>query len=73
MCLGDLVWCVYHIYLLPKQGVVINIIKDYDIYYVVLIEDEMHTLAQEEVFLSESDALRYQIGILKENNRTPIR
>ena len=32
MNVGDLIWCVYHIYFLPVQGVIIDIINDiYDI------------------------------------------
>jgi len=69
---GDLVWCVHHIYFLPKQGIIIEIIKNFDTYYVVLIEDEKHTLTPQEVFLTESQALQYQIDVLKENKYTPL-
>jgi len=69
---GDLVWCVHHIYFLPKQGIIIEIIKNFDTYYVVLIEDEKHTLTPQEVFLVESQALQYQIDVLKENKYTPL-
>ena len=72
MQIGDLVWCVHHIYFLPKQGIIIEIIKNFDTYYVVLIGDEKHTLTQEEVFLNESNALQYQIDILKDDKYTPI-
>lgn len=69
---GDLVWCVHHIYFLPKQGIILSILEDMDIYYVVLIEDEEYVLASEEVFLKQSQALRYQIDVLRQNNQTPI-
>ena len=70
---GDLVWCVFHIYFLPQQGIIVNVMKDMDIFYVVLIEDEEYILGCEEVFLKESEALQYQINVLKQNNQTPIR
>ena len=66
MKIGDLAWCLYHIYLLPKPGIIIDIIDNIDIFYVVLIEGEVHTLAAEDVFLRESEALKYQLTILKE-------
>jgi len=69
---GDLVWCVHHIYFLPKQGIIIEVIKNFDTYYVVLIEDEKHTLTPQEVFLKESQALQYQIDVLREDKYTPI-
>ena len=69
---GDLVWCVHHIYFLPKQGLIIEVIKNFDTYYVVLIEDEKHTLTPQEVFLNESQALQYQIDTLRENKYTPL-
>ena len=73
MQIGDLIWCVYHIYFLPKQGVIIDVINNFDTYYVILIEGEMHTLTLEEVFLNESDALKYQIEVLRESKGKPLR
>jgi len=69
---GDLVWCVHHIYFLPEQGIIVEIIKNFDTYYVVLIGGELYTLNPQEVFINESQALRYQIDILRENKYTPI-
>ena len=69
MQVGDLVWCVYHLYYLPTQGIVLDVIKDMDTFYVVLIEGEEHTLTVEEVFLKESQALQYQIELLRESLR----
>ena len=65
MRVGDLVWCVFHLYLLPEQGIILNIYKDMDTYYEVLIGSEMHTLSVEEVYLMQSDALKYQLDILR--------
>ena len=53
MKVGDLIWATYNIYSLPKQGIVLDIINDFDNYYVILIEDEIHTLTLEEVFPNE--------------------
>ena len=73
MQIGDLVWCVHHIYFLPGQGIIVDIINNFDIYYVVLIEGEMYTLTPQEVFLTESQALQYQIEVLREDRYTPIK
>jgi hypothetical protein len=70
---GDLVWCIHHIYFLPKQGIIVSTMKDFDIHYVVLVEGEVYTLTSEEVFLNESQALQYQLDILKEDKYTPIK
>ena len=55
------------------QGVIIDIINDFDTYYVILIEDEMHTLTFEEVFPNETEALKYQITVLRESKGKPLR
>ena len=65
MNIGDLVWCIYHIYLLPEQGIIIKIYEDMDIYYEVLIDGEKHTLPYNEVYLKQTDALQYQMDILR--------
>ena len=67
MKVGDLIWCVHHIYILPKQGIILEIIKDMDTFYVVLIENETYTLSIEEVFIKQSQALRYQADLLRRN------
>ena len=73
MKVGDLIWATYNIYSLPKQGIVIDIINDFDNYYVILIEDEIHTLTLEEVFPNESEALKYQITVLRESMAGPLK
>ena len=72
MKIGDLVWCVYHIYGLPRQGIIIKVAEDMDTFYTVLIEDESHTLASEEIFLKKSDALKYQVSVLKRNRHSSV-
>ena len=69
MQVGDLVWCLYHIYFLPAQGIILRTITEAaipdDIHYEVLIEGEIHTLTREDMFLEHLDALECQMKILK--------
>lgn len=73
MKVGDLVWCVYHIYILPRQGIILEVLEDMDTFYVILIEGEKHTLSVEEVFLKKSQAIKYQVDLLKENRKASRR
>ena len=73
MNVGDLVWCVYHLYALPRQGIILEVLDDMDVYYVVLIGDETHTLAYEEVFLKKSQALKYQVNLMKQSRNVSRR
>ena len=66
MRVGDLVWCVHHVYTLPKQGIILRVVEDMDVFYEVLIGDEKYTLAAEEVFIRKSHALQYQVDLLRE-------
>ena len=74
---GDLVWCLYHIYFLPKQGIIVNTLEESmvpnDIFYEVLIEGETHTLSRGELFNTQTDALEFQIEVLRVSKGKPKR
>ena len=72
---GDLVWCVIDFYHLPSQGIIVKKIELNPIYncvdyhYEVLIEGEVHTLHNEEVYDNEDCALSYQMMQIKGYNK----
>jgi len=69
--IGDLVWCVCDIYKLPVRGVVVKVIElnpiynSIDYHYEILIDDEIYTLHETEVYHREDSALSFQIMQLK--------
>ena len=77
MKIGDLVWCLYHIYFLPKQGIIIKVMEKPsipgDVFYEVLIEGETHTLPKGDIFSNQTDALETQIKELKVSKGKPKR
>jgi len=77
MNIGDLVWCLYHIYFLPKQGIIVKTIEDTnipgDVFYEVLIEGDTHTLSAGEIFINQTDALEFQIDVLRVSKGKPSR
>ncbi len=73
MNVGDLVWCVHHIYFLPSQGIILEVVKDMDVYYVVLVEGEEYMLTPREVFIKQTEALQYQIEVLRDSIKSSKR
>lgn len=71
MNIGDLVWCVHDYYHLPIRGIIVkvhslNIIYNcHDYHYEILINNEIYTLHEEEVFNAEDDAIAYQMMQVK--------
>ena len=77
MKIGDLVWCLYHIYFLPKQGIIVKTLEESmipgDVFYEVLGEGETHTLSRSELFVTQTDALEFQIEALRVSKGKPKR
>lgn len=75
MQVGDLVWCVHDFYKLPSRGIIIKVIElnpvynSIDFHYEVLINGELYTLHEEEVYLYEDQALSYQVMQIKGYNK----
>ena len=71
MKVGDLVWCVHDFYQLPLRGIILKVFElnpiynSVDYHYEVLINNEVHTLHEEEVYEREDSALSYQIMQIK--------
>ena len=68
-------WCVYNFYKLPEPAIILKvhslnpIYNNADFHYEVIVDDEVHTLHENEVFTSEDDALAYQIMQVKGYNK----
>ena len=76
MNVGDLVWCVHDFYKLPLQGIILKVIElnpiynSVDMHYEVLINNEIHTLHEEEVYKRQDCALSYQIMQIRGYEKT---
>ena len=72
---GDLVWCVYNFYKLPEVAVIVKVHKlnpiynSVDFHYEVFVDNDVYTLHQNEIFMSEDEALAYQMMQVKGYNK----
>ena len=72
---GDLVWCVYNFYKLPEPAVILKvhelnpIYQSIDFHYEVLVNNDIYTLHEYEVFATEDEALEYQVMQMKGYNK----
>ena len=72
---GDLVWGVYNFYKLPEVAVIVKVHKlnpiynSVDFHYEVFVDNDLYTLHQNEIFMSEDEALAYQMMQVKGYNK----